>query len=116
MLGLHLVTKRARVPLRSRSGPYFSGMSAGAPSFLTRNAKILAGLVLLAFRPTTWTSFVISRDSELPMLVSSSSGHVPDSSLSCSVTASERDAPSGPCNGVAFRFALLVCFSRKPAQ
>src|SRR4029077_20434353 len=35
---------------------YFTGTNTGARSFLTKNTTNFAGLVLLAFRPTIWTS------------------------------------------------------------
>jgi hypothetical protein len=35
---------------------YFTGISGGAPLSLTKKTTNLAGLVLLAFRPTTCTS------------------------------------------------------------
>src|SRR5687768_6630986 len=40
--------------LTHQSAP--AGTSTGAPWFFNSNTRNLAGLVLLAFRPTTWTS------------------------------------------------------------
>jgi len=34
----------------------FTGTSTGAPLSLTRNTRNFAGLAVLAFRPTRWTS------------------------------------------------------------
>src|SRR6185437_3651993 len=36
---------------------YLAGTSTGAPLSFTKNTTNFAGLVWLAFRPTTWTSF-----------------------------------------------------------
>jgi hypothetical protein len=38
------------------SGSHFTGTSGGAPLSLTKSTRNFAGFVLLAFRPTTWTS------------------------------------------------------------
>src|SRR5437868_15033103 len=35
---------------------YLAGTSTGAPLFFTKNTANFAGLLWLAFRPTTWTS------------------------------------------------------------
>jgi hypothetical protein len=42
--------------LGGRSGGHLTGTSTGAPLSFTRSTRNFAGLVLLAFRPTTWTS------------------------------------------------------------
>lgn len=48
--------KRPAVTGPRRRLPYFTGVRTGAPLFLIRNTTNFAGFVLLAFRPTVWTS------------------------------------------------------------
>lgn len=44
------------VTARESHDDYFSGTNTGAFLFLTKNTRNFAGFVLLALRPTTWTS------------------------------------------------------------
>ena len=48
--------KRPGIAGPRRRLPYFTGVRTGAPLFLIRNTTNFAGFVLLAFRPTVWTS------------------------------------------------------------
>ncbi len=48
--------KRPAVTGPRRRLPYFTGVRTGAPLFLIRSTTNFAGFVLLAFRPTVWTS------------------------------------------------------------
>src|SRR5262249_60936827 len=46
----------ASSPPRAQSDSHLTGTSAGAPLALIKTTRNLAGLVLLAFRSTTWMS------------------------------------------------------------